>query len=254
MKKANYTQIAETWDKARPLYDRNMELCLNLIAKQAGSRNQIKLLDLGCGTGRFAIPFANQLGYSVTAIDNSKEMIEKAKQKDADSSVVWLVQDVTNLAIGESAFDVIFMSHLLHHLDNPQALIKKCYQILKPNGVIINRYGALEHIQHDPEHRFFPETIKLDKMRCPTIKRVEVWFQKAGFTEVESEIVVQPTYTSGEDRLSKVKLKSTSVLTLINQSAFKEGLESFEKYVSQNPSDPWLLNDYMTITAGHKIK
>jgi ubiquinone/menaquinone biosynthesis C-methylase UbiE len=253
VKKANYTQIAETWDKARPLYDKNLELCLNLVSKRVGSKNQIKLLDLGCGTGRFAIPFANQLGYSVTAIDNSKEMIEKAKQKDADSRVDWLVQDVTDLKIAESSFDVIFISHLLHHLDNPQALIQKCYQTLKPSGVIINRYGALEHVRHDPEHRFFPEAIKLDELRCPTIKRVEAWFQNAGFTEVQSETVIQPTYTSGEDRLSRVKLKSTSVLTLISQRAFEKGLESFEKYVSENPVYPWLLNDYMTITAGHKI-
>jgi SAM-dependent methyltransferase len=254
VEKANYTKIAKTWDEARPLYDRNLELCLNLVVKRVGSRNQIKLLDLGCGTGRFAIPFAYQIGYSVTAIDNSKEMIEKARQKDTDSRIDWLVRDVTNLKFAASSFDVIFMSHLLHHLDNPQALIQKCYQILKPNGIIINRYGALEHVRHDPEHRFFPEALELDERRCPTINQVEVWIQNAGFTGVQSEIVVQPTYNSGEDRLSRVKLKSTSVLTLISQRAFEKGLEGFEKYVSENPADPWLLNDYMTITAGHKIQ
>jgi SAM-dependent methyltransferase len=253
VKKANYTQIAKTWDEARPLSDRNLELCLDLVAKRVGSRNQVKLLDLGCGTGRFAIPFANQLGYSVTAIDSSKEMIEKARQKDADSRVDWLVQDVTNLEIAESSFDVIFISHLLHHLDNPYALIQKCYQILKPNGVIVNRYGAMEHIRDDPEHKFFPEAIKIDELRGATIHQVEVWFQDAGFTEVQSETVIQPTYTSGEDRLSRVKLKSTSVLTLISEYAFKAGLESFKKYVSDNPGDPWLLNDYMTITTGYKF-
>ena len=253
MKKANYKQIAETWDEARPLYDENLQLCLNLVAKRVGHRNRIKLLDLGCGTGRFAIPFANRSGYSVTAIDSSKEMIEKAKQKDTDSRVDWLVQDVTRLKFIDSSFDVVFVSHLLHHLDNPYSLIQKCYAILKPDGVIINRYGAMEHIRNDPEHRFFPEAIALDKKRCPTIGQVELWFRDSGFTRVQSETVIQPTYSSGEDRLSRVKLKSTSVLTLIDQQAFKAGLVNFREYVSENPGDTWLLNDYMTITTGYKI-
>jgi len=254
MKKANYQQIAKTWDKAHPLYDATLELYLKLVANRVGHRNQIKLLDLGCGTGRFAIPFANQSGYSVTAIDNSKEMIEKARQKDTDSRVDWRVQDVTNLEIADSSFDVIFMSNLLHHLDNPYALIQKCFHILSLDGVIVNRYGALEHQRHDPEHKFFPEVVKIDELRCPSIKQVEAWFQNASFARVQSETVIQPTYTSSKDRLSSVKLKRTSVLTLISQHEFEEGLESFKKYVSENPLDSWLLNDYITITTGYKIK
>lgn len=254
MKKANYKQIAETWDESRPLYDRNLELCLNLVAKRAGSGHKIKLLDLGCGTGRFAIPFATELGYFVTAVDNSREMIEKAKQKDTDSRIEWIVQDVTGLEFVNNSFDIIFMSHLLHHLDVPTSLIQKCHAILKPGGLIINRYGAMEHIQYDPEHKFFPEAIALDEKRCPTIQQVEAWFQDTRFTRVKSETVIQQTYNSGEDRLSRVKLKSTSVLTLISPPAFEEGLVEFRKYVSENPDDPWLLNDYMTITNGYKIK
>lgn len=254
MKKADYTQIAPTYDEARPLPDINLEMCLKSIEKLIGAKKKVALLDLGCGTGRFDIPFTIQSGYSVTAIDGSKEMIEKARQKDTGSKVDWRVQDVANLQISDGSFDVIFMSHLLHHLDNPFALIQKCFHILKSDGILINRYGALENVKNDAEHKFFPEALKIDELRSPTTKQVESWFYNAGFKRVISDVINQPTFTSGEDRLYRIKLKHTSVLTLIPQRSFEEGLERLEKYVSENPFDPWLLNDFLTMTAGYKDK
>ncbi len=234
------------------MYDRNLGLCLDVISNRVGSRKPITMLDLGCGTGRFSIPFAKQMGYSVTAIDISKEMIEKAKQKDLESWVNWLVRDVTNMEFGMNSYDIIFMSHLLHHLDKPYNLIRQCYQILKPQGILFNRYGALEHVRLDPEHKFFPESLKMDGQRTPTTKQVETWLQEARFTDIRTETTTQTSYNSGEDRLSRVRLKSTSVLTLISQQSFEEGLKQFEKYVSEHPDDPWLINDKMTITSGLK--
>jgi|GEM_PF-627397 len=250
--KANYAQIAETWEAGRPLYDRNLALCLDVISNRVGSRKPIMMLDLGCGTGRFAVPFAYRLGYSVTAIDNSKEMIEKAKQKDSESRVNWLERDVTNMEFGKNSYDIIFMSHLLHHLDNPYNLIRQCYKIMKPQGILFNRYGALEHVSVDPEHKFFPEALKIDELRTQTIKQIETWMREAGFAGVQTETSLQASYNSGEDRLSRVRLKSTSVLTLISQQSFEEGLKQFEKYVLAHTDDPWLINDKMTITSGFK--
>lgn len=229
-------------------------MCLKSVSRRAGHKKQVRMLDLGCGTGRFAIPFAYRLGYSVTAVDSSREMIDKARQKDPKSLVTWVVQDVISMELDDSSFDVIFMSHLLHHLDYPYGLLRKSFRILKNDGAIFNRYGALEHIRNDPEHKFFPEALTIDELRCPTIVRVEAWLREAGFTGVRSKIADQPTYDSGWDRLSKVKLKSTSVLTFIDQQSFEEGLKRFEKYVSAHSLDPWLMSDRMTITSGLKSK
>lgn len=248
--KADYTKIAATYDVARPISELNLALWLRLISEKIGPLEKVEILDLGCGTGRFSIPIATRLGYSVRGADSSKEMLSRAREKDVSKKVKWDVQDATTLSYPDGSFDVVFMTHLLHHVDEPLKVVRECFRVLRSSGIFFNRYGAIEDILDDPEHRFFPETVELDEARTPTVERVEEWFTVVGFEEIASETIVQRTFHSAEERLEKVRLKSTSVLTLISESAFELGLKNLREYISENPDDPWLLQDRLTLTTG----
>ena len=252
LRKANYGKIANTYDSARPLLERNLELWLEIISKKICSKGKVEFLDLGCGTGRFSIPVATRLGYFVIGADSSREMLSKAEEKGNGHKVDWIVADAVSLPYPDASFEAVFMSHLLHHVDRPLTVVKECCRVLRSGGTILNRYGAIENIRDDPEHRFFPESIVIDKARTPTVEQVEEWFRVAGFKQVSSETILQQTYNSTEERLENVRLKSTSVLTLISQTAFGKGLERLQKYVSDNVDDPWLVQDKITITTGSK--
>jgi SAM-dependent methyltransferase len=179
-------------------------------------------------------------------------MLAKAKAKNGGGCVKWDVQDAKSLSYTNGSFDAVFMSHLLHHVDEPSAVIEECRRILRPGGTILNRYGALDHIRDDPEHTFFPETLEIDEARIPSIEQVEVWFRASGFKDVSSTTVEQQTDASAEGRLERVSLQSTSALTLISRAAFERGLEAMRSYISENPDDPWLLMDNLTLTTGRK--
>lgn len=252
MGKADYRHISVTYDVSRRLLEENSELWIELISERIGSHQKVDLLDLGCGTGRFSIPIATKLGYSVTGTDISKEMILKAREKKGESQIRWVIEDATMLSFPDCSFDAVFMSHLLHHVGDHLSVLKECYRILKSEGTILNRYGAMENIRDDPEHRFFPEAVELDEARIPTIKQVEKWFRATGFNDVSSETIAQQTYRSADEILRKAELKSTSVLTLISQPAFEHGLRALREYISSNPNDPWLFLDKLTLTTGKK--
>ncbi len=251
-KKADYQRIADTYDAARPLSEQNLELWLKLISERIPTHRKVKLLDLGCGTGRFSIPIAAKPKFSVTGADSSKEMLSKAKRKKGSTQVKWDIQDASSLSYADSTFDAVFMSHLLHHVDHPLTVVRECYRVLRPEGVILNRYAPIEDISDDPEHRFFPETLKIDEARIPTLEQVEKWFRTAGFKDISSMTIIQRSFESAEDRLKKTELKCTSVLSLISPQSFKQGLDALRKYISENPNDPWLTLDRMTLTTGTK--
>ena len=98
MKKADYSKIASFYDRGRTLSEYNMDLWFGAIARLSGAREGSRLLDIGCGTGRFAIPIANRLGCSVTGADSSAEMLDKARKKDSEKVVKWDVEDAQDLS------------------------------------------------------------------------------------------------------------------------------------------------------------
>jgi SAM-dependent methyltransferase len=58
------------------------------------------ILDLGCGTGSHALPFAD-MGYSVTGVDLSENMLEIARKKAAEQKkrVAFVQQDIKHLKL-----------------------------------------------------------------------------------------------------------------------------------------------------------
>lgn len=252
MKKADYSKIAEFYDKGRSLSEQNLELWLKLISEHSGASQGAKVLDLGCGTGRFAMPMAERLGFEVTGADSSEGMLQKAQAKDTDARVAWQCQEATGLTYAPASFDVVFMSHLLHHVDHPDDVIRECYRVLRPRGALLVRYGAMEQIRDDVEHTLFPKVTEIDEARTPSVGSTERWLHAAGFVDVKSQEVVQQTYATGAEHLRAAQARSTSVLTMISEEAFETGLARLEEHARKEPDDPWLLFDRMTLTVGRK--
>lgn len=252
MRKADYSRIAESYDRGRSLSEQNMEMWLALVSRYSGAQEGAEVLDLGCGTGRFAIPMAAQLHFWVTGADSSPEMLGRAREKDTTALVSWDQEDAQKLTYPDASFDAVFMSHLLHHTDSPPSVVTECWRVLRSSGVLLVRYGAIEQIRDDVEHTFFPGVMAIDEARTLSVGTVEGLMRVAGFSDVISEEVVQQTCETGAARVELDRVRHTSVLTMISEEAFQEGIRRLTVYVTSNPDDPWLLFDRMTLTVGHK--
>ncbi|WP_227267925.1 class I SAM-dependent methyltransferase [Roseobacter weihaiensis] len=67
-----------------------------------------RILDIGCGTGRFARALASA-GYATTAIDPAPQMVAAAKSKSGANEVMWVVGFVADLDQKER-FDAAVMT------------------------------------------------------------------------------------------------------------------------------------------------
>jgi len=249
-KKADYSNIAGFYDRGRSLNTRHAELWLGLLSEKCGATESTKLLDLGCGTGRFALPITLILGYKVTGVDSSAEMIEVARAKDKNRLVEWIVEDAAAINFPDDSFGIVFVSFLFHHVDSPLDVMKQCARVLKQSGTVFIRHCTMDQIRDDVEHTFFPETIPIDEARIATVEQMEGWLVEAGFNNISSQEVDQPTYNDAYERLKAVQEKCTSTLTMIPEEAFERGLQRFADYANKKPDDEWLLRDRIMLTTG----
>ena len=95
------------------------------------------VLDMGCGSGRYALALAMTGAKTVHAIDlgeqsirNAKEMAKRAKLKNTE----FRVGSVLDLPYDDNAFDFVFSNGVLHHTTDMEKGIRELHRVLKPNG------------------------------------------------------------------------------------------------------------------------
>ena len=104
-----------------------------------GKVKPCKTIDLGCGTGNYAIYLASR-GFDVTGIDISPTVIKIAKEnakKKGGFKCTFLVADVLgDLCEVKDKFDFAYDWELLHHIFPAQRRIyvENVYKLLNPGG------------------------------------------------------------------------------------------------------------------------
>jgi SAM-dependent methyltransferase len=96
-----------------------------------------KILDAGCGQGRFSYGFA-QLGSNLTALDQSAQAVKNTQSvvSPISSNAVVQQQDLllpTNL---NPDFDLVWSYGVLHHTGDTYKAFKNIVTLVKPNGYI----------------------------------------------------------------------------------------------------------------------
>jgi SAM-dependent methyltransferase len=102
----------------------------SLIASAVPQRGSI--LELGAGVGRLTHPLL-ELGYRVTAVDNSSEMLAEI------SGATTVLSDIEDLTL-DKLFDAVVLGSFLIHAPAPgarAALLKVCRRHVKPSGVVL---------------------------------------------------------------------------------------------------------------------
>jgi ubiquinone/menaquinone biosynthesis C-methylase UbiE len=107
------------------------QIVFSLVDSWEGKR----VLDLGCGTGRFSLEAANK-GSTVVGIDFSSEMLKILNQK-ANRNVYPVMMDAHKLAVTDTIFDGCICINALHLISDYENVLGEIGRVLKPNGFLI---------------------------------------------------------------------------------------------------------------------
>jgi SAM-dependent methyltransferase len=94
----------------------------------------LRVLDLGCGTGRHAVRLAAR-GASVTACDFSEGMLKRARGKPGADLVNWVVHDLQRpLPFADGAFDIVLSALVLDHVRDVEAFFREAARVCRRGG------------------------------------------------------------------------------------------------------------------------
>ena len=90
-----------------------------------------RLLDVGTGDGRF-LATAQEAGYEVTGTEVSEAGASYARERGFE---VHLGQ-IVDLDLPPGSFDVATIWHVLEHVPDPGAVLRKVHSLLRPGGIL----------------------------------------------------------------------------------------------------------------------
>ena len=127
----------DDWSKQ---YDSNINKTRDLEAKALreilSEVDFNSCLEIGCGTGKNTEWLVTK-AKRITAVDLSKEMLSKAREKINSDKVQFLQIDITkSWVFTKEKFDLVTFSLVLEHIENLDHIFNEAAKVLIPGGYI----------------------------------------------------------------------------------------------------------------------
>jgi SAM-dependent methyltransferase len=168
-----FDEYADDYDRWFDEHDDVYQAQLILLRKALPDHG--RGLDVGVGSGRFAVPLGIRCG-----IDPSHELVQMAKQR----SIEIVYGEGEHLPYRPSSFDYVLMMTVICFLDDVIAVFREVNHVLIPGGTLvvgfIEKDGEIFQIyQHESTKGRFLRFAKFW-----TVEEVDLFFKGAGFSQV----------------------------------------------------------------------
>jgi len=123
-----------------------------------------RVLEVGVGTGINTSLYPRDC--SVTGIDLSSSMLEKARERVARKGVrnVRLLQmDAANLKFADDTFDIVYAPYVISVVPDPVAVAREMRRVCRPGGriIILNHFRSRNPVMASIERGISPFTVHI---------------------------------------------------------------------------------------------
>ena len=152
MQSISFDRAASFYDKTRALSPEANERVLELL--QGALEGAGHVLDIGVGTGRFAVPLA-RAGIDLTGLDLSEAMLKQLVVNSGGERLVRLVRgDATRLPFPDDTFGASLTVWVFHLISNWRVAVDELVRVIVPDGRLVVEIGGWD------------AALRLDTMFC----------------------------------------------------------------------------------------
>lgn len=161
---------ASEFDQISDVYDATREPLAPVVVDRVATLLQDwgfrRLLEVGVGTGRVAVPLASR-GFEVTGVDTSRGMLSRAREKGVSRLIRG---SAYRLPLSDRALDGALFVHVLHVLDDPARAIAEACRTTRRGAAALVRPatgGASESEQLPNPRRLVVDLLRKDGVDLP---------------------------------------------------------------------------------------
>jgi ubiquinone/menaquinone biosynthesis C-methylase UbiE len=221
--RAHFDAIATRYDRLRhQLFERALDLLV-----REGDLAGRRVLDLGCGTGRFATALAEHHGCTAFGVDPSAAMLSVARARSA--AVTWLDGRAEDIPLADDAVARAFLQTVIHLVEDRAAAFAELRRVVEPGGVVtiltVDPAGAPRFWMAD----LLPSYAAIDAARFPAPDTLVDELCCAGFVDADSKPVPMRLRYTRDEAARLLRERFASSLAHISDAEIEAGARRAER-------------------------
>jgi ubiquinone/menaquinone biosynthesis C-methylase UbiE len=221
----DYDQLAGVYDRDRAVPLEALEPWRTALAAYLPPASGLPVLDLGAGTGLFAVAIAHWFGTDVVAVEPSQGMRRQARTR-AHPQVTCVAGVGEQLPLRDSCCDSAWLSTVIHHLSDLAACASELRRVLRPGGWVLIRSAFPDRPEPGTQLFSFWPAARAILARAPTLQATVATFTDAGFTLKRLEQISDQSSASLKEAYDRARVRADSLLRLLPDAEFLMGLEA----------------------------
>lgn len=219
--RAYWNRRAESF--SRGLFDpEEIDMWQPVLDRELPEDRTARILDIGTGPGFFCI-LAARMGYDVTAVDYSEDMLAKAMENAGDlkEKIRFLRMDAQHLTFEDNTFDVILTRNLTWNLEDPEQAYREWRRVLRPGGILLNfDAGWYEYLFDEEKATAYQED--RENVRKAGIRDGASYVEAPLMEDISRELYFSRMHRPGED--CRLLLKTGYSSFFVDTEIWKETL------------------------------
>ncbi len=209
-----------------------------LMARVGGLTAQSRVLEIGVGTGRIALPLAAHVR-AYFGVDLARAMMARLRAKQAGELVYIAQGDVTRLPYPDAAFDAVIAVHVFHLIPAWRAVLAEVARVLRPGAPLLHGWNeriasnTLQEVWQQATHEAREADGAIPHHRRTTFLVENGWHERGS-----GESIPFVTPRAPRDFLESIRQRKYSSMWKMDDETVRRGLEAVQAYVDAHYADP----------------
>ena len=233
-----FDRAADYYDNTRG-FPAGVETEIGALMVQAGGLTATsRVLEIGVGTGRIALPVAPHVG-AYYGVDLARPMMDRLRAKQLDEPITLVQGDITRLPFADASFDAVIAVHIFHLIPAWRDALREVARVLRPGAPLLHGgngrmiVDGLQEVWNKASNESREADGAIPHDQRATFLAANGW-REIGSPQTHRFV----TYRSPEEFLNSIRQRHFSSMWRMDDETIARGLAAAQAYIDAHFEDP----------------